>query len=147
MTRIDFYVLSSSTLAKRLEFCCKLIEKAYKNRLSVCVYHSNISVLESLDEMLWAFKSESFIPHKIANSTSNTDNSLTVYLSDQTPPEKVNDYLINLDNDIPNFFSHFERLSEIVTQDQETTLATREHFKQYRSKGYPLTTHDLRSKH
>lgn len=146
MTRIDFYVLSGHTLDKRLEFCCKLIEKAYKNRLSICVYHSNLSVLEQLDEMLWAFKSESFIPHKISNSSEH-EQSKMVYLTDQSPPEQISDYLINLDNKIPSFFSHFKRLSEIVSQDQETTLATREHFKQYRSKGYPLTTHDLRHKH
>ena len=44
---------------------------------------------------------------------------------------------MNLAGDIPPFFSRYERVIEIVTQDPATTEAGRDHYRFYRDRGYP----------
>ena len=53
------------------------------------------------------------------------------------------DLLISLRSKIPTHFSRFERLAEVVTQDQAILTETREHFAFYRERGYPVETHKI----
>ena len=46
--------------------------------------------------------------------------------------------LINLGQEIPSWFSRFERLSEIVIQEPGILKNTREHFSFFRERGYPI---------
>jgi DNA polymerase III subunit chi len=49
--------------------------------------------------------------------------------------------LINLHETPPPFFSRFERLAEIVSEDG--AAAARERFRFYRERGYELRTHNM----
>ena len=51
--------------------------------------------------------------------------------------------MINLAMDIPTFFSRFERVSEIVIEEDEIKTAKRENFRFYRERGYPSETHKI----
>lgn len=144
MTRIDFYVINAETLQDRHFFACRLAEKAFKQGLSVYIYHHSEAILQSIDELLWSFKSDSFIPHQHITTGSKLITNTSVYLGNDEPPEPIHDLLINLAADIPAFFSRFVRLSEVVTPQNDITQQTREHFKYYRNKGYPMTTHNLK---
>jgi DNA polymerase-3 subunit chi len=53
------------------------------------------------------------------------------------------DVLINLADQLPSFFSRFERLIECVDHDPEVKQASRSRFKYYRDHGYPLNTHTV----
>ena len=44
---------------------------------------------------------------------------------------------------VPPFFSRFERVVEIVNQDETQRQLARERFKYYRDRGYDLHTHNL----
>jgi len=43
----------------------------------------------------------------------------------------------------PPFFSRFERVAEIVTQDPQFLEALRNSWRFYKDRGYPLHKHDL----
>ena len=58
-------------------------------------------------------------------------------------PESINQVLINLDAAVPMFFSRFERVVEIVNQDETLRQQARDRFKFYRDRGYDLQTHNL----
>jgi DNA polymerase-3 subunit chi len=53
------------------------------------------------------------------------------------------DVLINLDPAPPSVFSRFDRLLEIVTQDESDLVASRQRYRFYKERGYQLVTHDL----
>jgi DNA polymerase-3 subunit chi len=55
-----------------------------------------------------------------------------------------NGLLINLSEKVPEFFSRYERVAEIVVQDVTITNRTRANYRFYRDRGYPLETHNLR---
>ena len=58
---------------------------------------------------------------------------------------RLNGLLINLSHQVPEFFSRFERVTEIVVQSPAVTESTRNNYRFYRDRGYPLESHDLRS--
>jgi DNA polymerase-3 subunit chi len=51
--------------------------------------------------------------------------------------------LINLQLGIPDFFSRFQRVAEVVTQEPASLSALRESWKFYKERGYQLEKHDL----
>jgi DNA polymerase-3 subunit chi len=58
-------------------------------------------------------------------------------------PGSHNDVLINLALAPPSFFARFERVAEVVTQDEDSLQALRDAWRHYKDRGYPLTKHDL----
>ena len=52
--------------------------------------------------------------------------------------------LINVSDQIPNFFSRFERVAEVACQGPAILAASRERYKFYRERGYELQVHNLK---
>jgi len=140
MTKVDFYILAEQSTADRLRFACRLTEKALKQEHRIYIHCSDSEQVKNLDQLLWSFKPASFIPH----STSGSSEPSQVCLGHQQCPTDQHDVLINLSNSVPDFFSRFGRVSEIVVQDELVTASTRENYRFYRDRGYPLKSHDMR---
>ena len=51
--------------------------------------------------------------------------------------------LVNLDREQPDFFSRFERMIEVVENEDDDLEAGRRRWKFYKDRGYPLGRHDL----
>ncbi len=68
MTKVDFYILPSADPAARLDFACKLTEKAWRMGHRIYLHCSDAAQRDALDARLWAFKGESFVPHGPAES-------------------------------------------------------------------------------
>ena len=141
MTRVDFYILPEDEHQQRLAFVCRLVEKAYKQQHRIYIHTPNAAASEELDLLLWTFKVESFVPHHIAGD-GNPPAPVTIGHGDDC--DDHHDVIINLGDEIPDFFSRFERCIEVVIQQEEILQKTREHFAFYKERGYPLKTHDLR---
>ncbi|HEX8593496.1 MAG TPA: DNA polymerase III subunit chi [Pseudomonas sp.] len=139
MTQVDFYILPSAEPSARLDFACKLTEKAWRLGHRVYLHCSDAEQREDLDARLWRFKGESFVPH----SHAEDDSVCPVVLGLSEDPGQHQDLLVNLDLRIPEFFKRFTRVAEIVVEDPAIRLAARESFRFYREHGYPLQDHRL----
>ena len=139
MTQVDFYILPSPDPMARLDFACKLTEKAWRMGHSIYLHCSDAAQREDLDARLWRFKGETFIPH--GNAEDDSDAPVVLGLSDDSGQHQ--DLLVNLDLRIPDFFKRFARVAEIVVEDPAIRLAARESFRFYREHGYPLQDHRL----
>ena len=147
MTRIDFYILPDSELTARYQFCCKLISKTFKMNHRILVLCENEDAVNTLNDMLWTFKSSAFIPHSVLNADQdNADADIVLMAGDSLgePPAQHHDLLINMAGIIPAWFSHFERVSEIVVQQAQVLETTRANYRQFADKNYPLHRHDMR---
>ena len=93
--------------------------------------------------MLWSFKPESFIPHQIlgAEDEKNNDDAVNVEITCTDNLSNHHDVLINLRREIPEHFSRFTRVCEVVIQDANVLEHTREHYKFYKQRGYPIAQH------
>ncbi len=141
MTRVDFYVLAPHAKNDRFGFACRLADKIYQQGRRVYVQASSDAEARHLDRLLWTFRQGSFIPHGLQTETDPSVAPVLIGHTAQAGEEC--DVLINLSMDVPHFFSRFERVAEIIDQDPQIRSAGREHFRFYRDRGCPLTSHEI----
>ncbi len=139
MTKVDFYILQASGEDARRHFCCRLVDKALRAGHRILVTTDTQAEAEHLDDLLWTFKPESFIPHQLLDA-SRTATAPVLICGDlpaqyQPAPDSL---LINLRQDIPAWFSAFARVSEVVIQSPDVLKNTRQHYSFYRQGGYAI---------
>ena len=66
MSKVDFYILPTDSLSARLDFACKLCEKAWRLGHRVYLHCQDAEQRSELDQRLWRFKGEAFVPHDLA---------------------------------------------------------------------------------
>jgi len=140
MTRIDFYVLADDSIEQQQVFACRLAQKASKQGHRVYIHTESQQQTKILDELLWSFSPASFVAHTAEPSECGSN---PVYINHSGDPLDIHGVLINLSPQTPDCFTRFERLAELVNQDETIKQAGRERFKFYKSRGYPLQTHKL----
>jgi DNA polymerase-3 subunit chi len=142
VTRVDFYVLGEAASGDGQRTACRIAEKAYRLGQKIYVHTSSPQSAAFLDDFLWTFRDGSFVPHALAGSEAATISPVIIGQG-QDPDPAHRDLLINLADEVPLFFSRFERVAEIVAGDESTRKMARERFRFYRDRGYPLNTHEL----
>ncbi|OAI47471.1 hypothetical protein AYO45_05745 [Gammaproteobacteria bacterium SCGC AG-212-F23] len=138
MPKIDFYVLSDNN---RLPFACKLIEKAYKQRHRIYIHTDNKPEAHQLDELLWTYRDDSFLPHNIYGD--GPEPAPPIQIGINTTPEKHHDILINLSPQVPEFYVQFNRILELVSNETDVQQAARERYRYYQTQGATINTHKL----
>jgi DNA polymerase III subunit chi len=141
MTQIDFYLLAANDPGVRWDFCCRLIEKIQRLGHKVLVSLDTEEDARAFDQLLWSFKPESFVAHRLLGDTSVKEVPVEITFSDEAGDH--HDVLLNLGKRIPPFFSRFTRVSEFVTEDEATKVWTREHYRFYKERGYPIETRPI----
>jgi len=139
--RVDFYVLPDSGSGARLNFACRLTEKAYKLANQTHAHVEGAAQARQLDELLWTFRQNSFIPHEIADPSPTADVPVTI--GHDNGATLSGELLINLADAIPPFFDQFSRIVEIIDASDECRKSGRERFSFYRDNGYEPETHKL----
>lgn len=141
MTRVDFYVLEDSTPQARERLACRLTEKAFRLGHRVYIHTRSREQAAALDDLLWTFRQGSFVPHDLHGKDGG--GASPVLIGHGEVPDDHHELLINLADEVPSFFSRFERVMETVDQTEAHRLAGRERFRFYRDRGYALQTHTL----
>lgn len=145
MTDIDFYILSAQQDEQRLDFACRLIEKAYRSRCKVYIHFNNEAEAKAFDELLWSFRDSSFIPHGLIGSQKLEENCpIHLGYGELQPPNF--DVMVNLATEIPSTVARYKRVLEVVIQQDDVLAATRNHYRYYKERGYPINNIDMRMK-
>ena len=139
MTLVGFYVVQAAEPQARLSVAAHLADKAFPRGHRIFINAADKAQASELDALLWSFRPASFIPHGLHGQ----ENSESVAIGWGQEPDNHNDLLINLQLGIPSFFSRFQRVAEVVTQDPSSLAALRESWKFYKERGYQLEKHDL----
>lgn len=144
MTQVDFYILDSDSDDARLRLACKIVDKATQLDLHVFVHSSSDDEARKLDELLWTFEQGSFIPHRVVRGEPDVPPSETVLIGVNQPPSPGRwQVLVNLAADVPDFFSRYERVAEVVDANSVRREQSRERYRFYRDRGYKLNTHQV----
>jgi DNA polymerase-3 subunit chi len=143
VTRVDFYILPDDSDRARLLLACRIAEKAMLRNQRVFIHSAPESARE-LDELLWTFSQGSFVPHRIVSGAEADDAPEPVLIGTGECPSRAHwEVLINLADQVPEFFSRYERVVEPVDGNAARRQQSRERYKFYRDRGYPLATHQL----
>ncbi len=143
MTQVDFYLLTQTSPEQRNIFACRLAEKFYRLGHQVYLHTENPQQAAEINQLLWTFNPSSFVPHPPTDDAVAV-NEERVIVGHQTPPGHFKQWMINLGDSVPEFFSRFDRVSEIIVQDDSITTKGRINYRFYNNRGYPLNTHKIK---
>jgi len=152
VTQVDFYILTTNSHESWLRLACRITEKAIQRKLEVYMHSENEADANKLDGMLWTFSQGSFIPHRVVSGDSQPPfeepvligrHDLAVGLPTASDTSQRWDLMINLTTEVPEFFSRYDRVAEVVDADPLRRENGRERFRFYRDRGYELTTHNI----
>lgn len=129
--KVEFYVLPSQDNADRLHTACRLAVKGWRSGMPVFIRAQDAEQCADLDQRLWSFRRDSFVPHNLA------EDSLTapVVIGIEQTPDFTNGLLINLHSSPCEQSQHFSRIIEIVNQEPNLLEQCRNHFRHYRNLG------------
>lgn len=144
MTQVDFYILPSTETTEQLLFACRLTEKAWKRGHQVFIQAQDQAQAEHIDQLLWQFRPDCFVPHLMITDENVASVPVAIGFDDHCGHH--HDVMINLCPHIPDHFSRFERVAEIVYQQHALLAAKREDWRFYQQRGYLLNRHDMRNR-
>ncbi len=137
MTEVLFY----TNAPDKLHAVCQLSSKALSRKMRVMILTPEAQVTDRMSRLLWTTPSIGFNPH--CRSADRLAPVTPIIVDHATDPVVHEEVLINLCNDMPSYFSRFQRVVEIVTRDADDRALARERYRFYRDRGYEITTHDL----
>ena len=139
-TRIDFYVLQNRSPNGHLKLTCRIVGKAYKLGHRVYMKTKNLDESLILDDFLWTFAQNSFIPHQLDNHSRNR--ASPVLIGEQPTPDDT-DIVVSLTNEPLSDFNTFSRIAEVVGFEDDDKTSARKRFRYYRELGVEPTTHHI----
>lgn len=140
MARADFYLIQKERFREEpLLLVCELARKAHDANLWTLVLTRDAEQAEQLDELLWAFDDEAYIPHQIAGDEEDELTPVLIASPDVDTPMRA--LVINL-RDEPVSGS-FDRVLEVVPADDSARGPLRERWKQYQARGLELKKYDM----
>ena len=141
MPRADFYLIAKPRfLEAPLLLVCELARKANHAGQPLLILAASAAQAETLDELLWEFDPDEYIPHQIAGV--DEDDELTPVLI--APPETdvpMRPLVLNLRNDA--VAGACERVLEVVPADDSAREPLRERWKQYKARGFEVNKFDM----
>ena len=139
--QIDFYVLQEQSPDSRFKLACRIVEKAYRLGHQVYVRTDNSDDTNVLDDLLWTFSQNSFIPHKLC--TENASRESPVVIGEYPPATEGIDIVISVADDPVSDFTAYPRIVEIVGCEDDEKASGRNRFRYYREHGVEPTTHQI----
>lgn len=137
--KIDFYVINGMQEQAREQFTCRLIEKALGLGNRIMLRTRDADQSNRLDELLWTYRQDSFVPHSM-----DTGDSLTqVCINHSSVSNSHCDLLINLADSISPDFESYTRVAEIINDDPQQRTAGRTRFREYRERGHEVDSHNV----
>lgn len=138
MTEITFYTHAEDPL----DVARRIAAKAFGQGKQVMIYAPDPAVADAIDRLLWTTPALGFVPH--CRDSDPLANETPVLIGSSADAIRSADVMINLHREQPPAFARFERLVEIVGQDAGALEPGRARYRFYQTRGYALTTHDLR---
>ena len=133
---IRFYELSSAKFqADPLLLVAKIAQKAFETQASCVILATDEAQAMALDEKLWSYIEDAFLPHQIAGQEDDDECPVLIVGPGFTSP--IRDVTINLRSVSPTQFGI--RLLEIIPLDEAEKNIARARFKAFINAGLKPT--------
>jgi DNA polymerase-3 subunit chi len=140
VTGIDFHFNTPD----KVNYACRLLRKAVKARGARVVVVGDAPVLEAIDVALWQLSATDFIAHcRTDAGPSLLARSPVVLCVGADEPAPHHQVLLNLGAGVPAGFGRFERLIDIVSDDEADRQTARVRWRHYADRGYAITRHQF----
>ena len=141
MIRADFYLIDASAPQAGWQLACRLLDKAYQQKAQALVLCPDQGTAEQMDELLWTYKDDSFIPHNLIGDGPNK--APPIQIAWDGIPGHHRNILLQCTPALPEGFERFKRLLFVVVNDEALRADARAIYKQLREAGATLNVHEM----
>lgn len=141
MLQADFYVISSERFrTEPLRLVCILARKAYFSQNSSVILAMDAAQANALDDLLWAFDPEAFVPHQIIGSDEDEEiTPVLIALPEQKAPNRP--IAINLRPQLADVYC--DRIIEVVPPDPHARQKLRDRWLYYKNQGIRVNSFEM----
>ena len=139
--RADFYLVGKPRFREQpLLLACELARKATDHGHALLVLCASAEQAELLDDLLWSFDPDAYVPHQIVGADEDEDD-VPVLIAAPGHDTPMRPLVLNL-RDAP-VEGAFERVLEVVPADASARGPLRERWKHYKARGLEVHSHDM----
>ena len=141
MPKAHFYLIDKPRFREQpLLLVCELAKRAYAANLPTLILARDQAQAEALDDLLWGFDPDEYLPHQIAGMDDDEDEA-PVLIASPAADAALRPLLINLRDAAPQ--GAFERVLEVVPADPAARDPLRARWKHYQTLGFELKKFDM----
>jgi DNA polymerase-3 subunit chi len=143
MGQVVFYILPQEqkaepqSLSRHFVQACSVAAFYYLQNSKVFIYTDNQQDAFSVDEYLWQFDGDSFVPHNLLGEGPSYGSPVEISWQPPTHPRQV---LINLSANAPDFAVNFQQVIDFVPFSEPLKIAARTRYSTYKKMGLTLST-------
>ena len=144
--RADFYLIAKPRFRDEpLLLVCELAKKALAAGQPMLVLARDTAQAERLDDLLWEFEPDAYVPHQIAGldleDGGGEEDEADVLIAPPEADVPLRPLVLNLrEAAVPD---GFDRVLEVVPADDAARGPLRERWTQYKQRGVELSKHDM----
>ena len=140
MPRADFYLIAKPRFRDDpLLLVCELARRAFDSGQATLILARSFDQAEQIDEKLWDFDENAFVPHQIAGDDDDAITPVLIVPPGTATPDRA--LVINLRDDCaPGLF---ERVLEVVPADEDQRTGSRARWKTYQHAGFEVKKFDM----
>jgi len=141
MPRADFYLIAKDRFREEpLLLVCELAKRGFAANLPILVLARDAAQAEALDDLMWSFDPDDYLPHQIAGMDEGDDDT-PILIATPDMDIAARALLINLRDAAPA--GSYDRVLEVVPADPEARGPLRERWKHYQALGFDVAKHDM----
>ena len=141
MARADFYLIGKPRFREQpLLLACELARKATDHGQALLVLCASTAQAEMLDDLLWSFDPDAYVPHQIVGADDDEDD-VPVLIAAPEHDAPLRPLVLNLRDQVVQ--GDFERVLEVVPADASAREPLRERWKAYKARGFDLNKYDM----
>ena len=140
MPRADFYLIDKPRFREQpLLLVCELAKRAFAAQQPTLILARDHVQAEAIDELLWAFDEDAFIPHQVAGGDDDADTAVLIVPPGVDTPDRP--LLINLREECAP--GNYQRVLEVVAADPAERDGSRTRWTEYKRLGFEVNKHDM----
>jgi len=144
--RADFYLIARPRFRDQpLLLVCELAKKALAAGQPMLVLARDMAQAEQLDDLLWSFDPDAYVPHQIAGAGFDDDDGdeeeADVLIAPPEADVPLRPLVLNLRDAAVE--GAFERVLEVVPADPSAREPLRARWTQYKARGLELKKYDM----
>jgi len=149
MTQVVFYIMpqslenESENLTAHFIQACSIAAFYYAQNSKVFIFTDSQQDAFSVDEYLWQFDGDSFVPHNLLGEGPRYGTPVEISWQAPTHPRQI---LINLSANVPNFAINFQQIIDFVPALEPLKIAARTRYSTYKKMGLTLSTQTVTNK-
>ncbi len=140
MPRAEFYLIDKPRFREEpLLLVCELARRAVDARRPTLVLARSAEQAEALDDLLWSFDPDAFVPHQIAGDEDDAVTAVLIVPPGVSPEDRA--LVINLRDECAA--GAFESVKEVVPAEPAERDGARRRWREYQQRGFAVLKFDL----